>query len=215
MKLFILLFGFVLFVCSSFLHTKIDGNSTLDDDNNWKLRKDKNGIKVYTTDQNNSGILEYKAIMTIEADIEQLIIIINDVAKYPSWMANCKVAEKYTTISDSSRIEYMTTSVPWPLNDRDVAFEFVIINRTNDYFEARLKAIPDALPEKEKYIRIRNSEGSWIFNKVDKSKVEIIHQFYGDPEGNMPDWIVNMFIVGGPYKTLLNLKNLCNPVKKE
>jgi len=118
-------------------------------------------------------------------------------------------------LSDSSRIEYMTTSVPWPLSDRDVAFEFVISIKTDNYFEANLKAVPKALPEKEKFVRIRNSEGSWIFNIIDGGKVEIIHQFYGDPEGNIPNWIINMFIVNGPYKTLLNLKNLCNPVERE
>ena len=205
----------MFFISTSFSWQSSNEDNVSVEDDSWKLRKDKNGIKVYTRDRNNTGMLEYKVNMIIETDIDQLIHIINNVEKYPSWMANCKSAELYKTITDTSRIEYMTTSVPWPLQDRDVAFEFVISKNTNNSFEAYLKAVPEALPEKEKYVRIKNSEGSWIFNKVEDGKVEIIHQFYGDPEGNIPNWIINMFIVNGPYKTIQNLNDLCNPSEKK
>jgi len=191
----------------------IQGNrSTLsyEDSAGWHLRKDKDGIKIYTRDLENKGILEYRAITTIDTNLEQLIRIIHDVENYPAWTANCASAEIHKVINDSTRIEYMTTPVPWPLSDRDVVMEFVVTKHTDNYFEAYLTSVPDAVPENDKYVRIKDSEGFWIFNKIDINKVEIIHQFYGDPEGNIPKWIINMFIVSGPYKTLLNLKDLCN-----
>jgi hypothetical protein len=58
------------------------------------------------------------------------------------------------------------------------------------------------------YLRIEISQGSWIFKKIDDNRVEVIHQFMSDPGGNIPKWIVNMFIVSGPYKTLENLKEI-------
>jgi len=184
-------------------------NLSMEDSAGWNLRKDKNGIKVYTRDHKNEGILEYLAITTVDATIEKLAEIIHDVENYPDWTENCETASVYKILSDSSRVEYMTTKVPWPLEDRDVVMEFIVSSHTNEYFEAILRSVPDAVPESEDYVRIHISEGNWIFKEIGENKVEVIHQFLSEPGGNIPMWIVNMFIVSGPYKTLLNLKHLC------
>jgi hypothetical protein len=189
-------------------------NYSLEDSAGWQLRKDKNGIKVYTRDRKDEGLLEYRAITVIETTMNKLIEIIHDVENYPSWTENCETAMIYKVLSDTSRIEYMTTAVPWPLEDRDVVMEFLVRSQTADYFEARLTSVPEAIPEKEDFERIRTSEGYWIFDKLAAGKIEIRHQFLSDPGGNIPMWIVNMFIVSGPYKTLLNLKDACGIEKK-
>jgi ribosome-associated toxin RatA of RatAB toxin-antitoxin module len=211
MKFNVFAFWVLISFCeNNFIDTEwaIDNSLGEGDTTGWNLRKDKNGIQVYTRDRQGKGILEYKALTIIETDLEKLVGIIHDVDNYPSWTANCSTAEVYKVLSDSSRIEYMTTPVPWPLSDRDVVMEFVVMKHTDTYFHAYLTSKPDAIPEKKKYLRMKNSEGFWIFNKIDDHKVEIIHQFYGDPEGNIPMWIINMFIVSGPYKTLKNLRDL-------
>jgi len=209
MKYLILLLNIILFLSSGFVPNKNEKIDTLEDSISWKLRKDKHGIKVYTRVHEKTGVLEYKAITTIETDLGQLVRIINDVEKYPAWTANCESAEVNKVVNDSTRIEYMTTPVPWPLSDRDVVLEFVVTKHTEDYFEANLTSVPNAVPEKDKYVRIITSKGYWIFRKVGEESIEIVHQFKSDPGGNIPMWIVNMFIVSGPYKTLLNLKDLC------
>ncbi len=179
------------------------------DSSDWKLRKDRNGIRVWTRDHKEKDILEYLSKVTIETSLEKLIDIIQDVDAYPGWTENCETASVYRILSDSSRIEYMTTKVPWPLEDRDVAMEFVVVKNNDTYFQANLTSVPDSVPVSDDYIRIEISQGLWIFNKIDDDRVEVIHQFLSDPGGNIPKWIVNMFIVSGPYKTLENLKKLC------
>jgi ribosome-associated toxin RatA of RatAB toxin-antitoxin module len=198
-----------ILVISSTLSPVLYGETVENDSAEWNLRKDKHGVKVYTRDHRDEGLLEYKAIAMIEADMDQLVKIIHDVETYPAWTANCESAGVYKVLSDTSRIEYLTTSVPWPLEDRDVVMEFVVTKHTRDYFEAHLTSVPCTVPEQEKYVRIITSEGYWIFKKVDEKSVEIVHQFMSDPGGNIPMWIVNIFIVSGPYKTLKNLKDLC------
>lgn len=195
------------------IHTDIygfdDGRLSPADTAGWELRKDKHGIKVWTRDQKEAGLLEYLAVTTIETNLERLVEIIYDVDNYPSWTANCASASIYKALSDTSHIEYLTTDVPWPLEDRDVAMEFIRRQYTDDYFEVRLRSVADAVPRSEDHVRIEISEGNWIFRKIDSDRVEVIHQFLSDPGGNIPMWIVNMFIVSGPYKTLNNLKALC------
>jgi ribosome-associated toxin RatA of RatAB toxin-antitoxin module len=173
----------------------------------WELRKNKNGIQVFTRNHPDSEIKEFRAVTLIEAEITKLVGIINDVEKYPLWMANCQSAVIHEVINDSTRIDYMVTAVPWPLSDRDVVFEVTVIRNADHHFEVMLTSLPDAVPLKENLIRIRNSQGRWIFRETEENRIEVIHQFFGDPEGKVPNWIVNLFIVSGPYKTLSNLKN--------
>lgn len=208
MKYFTFFIGFLLI--SSFINV-INGNPIvkIDDSSEWELRKDKGGIKVYTKEHKGEDILEYKATVVINTDIEKLIHIIHDVENYPSWTANCESAEIADVFNDTTRIEYLTTAVPWPMTDRDVVMQFQVIKQTGTYFEAILNSVPDAVPENDKYTRIIISEGYWIFKKINDTQVEIEHQFLSDPGGGIPMWIVNMFIVSGPYKTLGNLKKLC------
>ncbi|MCD6596449.1 MAG: START domain-containing protein, partial [Bacteroidales bacterium] len=189
---------------------KSENNTTFTDSGDWKLRKEKDGIKVYTRNNSNSAIKEFKAITSINADIGQLVRIINDVENYPGWLANCESSRIYKKITETTRIDYMKTSVPWPLNDRDAVFEFIITKNTEEHFEATMVSVPGAIPEKEDIVRIKKAKGKWIFKKSDKKMVDITYQFYGDPEGNIPAAIINLFIVSGPYKTLLNIKNQCN-----
>lgn len=201
--LLLILFGNVF---SKALAADMDPNA---DSVDWKLRKDRNGIRVWTRDHKEGAILEYLSKITIETNLEKLVDIIQDVDNYPVWTANCESASIYKVLSDSSRIEYLTTKVPWPLEDRDVAMEFVVYKHTETYFQANLTSVPDAVPESDDYMRIEVSEGTWIFKQIDDSNVEVVHQFLSDPGGSIPKWIINMFIVSGPYKTLENLKKLC------
>lgn len=190
-------------------------NGSVADSTDWKLRKDKNGIRVWTRDHKEERILEYLSKITIETNLKTLIDIIQDVENYPVWTANCETASIYEVLSDSSRIEYMTTKVPWPLEDRDVVIEFVIIRNTDSYFQANLTSVPDAVPLSDDYLRVEISKGTWIFKKIDDNRIEVVNQFLSDPGGNIPKWIVNMFIVSGPYKTLENLKDLCSELENQ
>ena len=189
---------------------KNESTPTFTDSGDWKLRKEKDGIKIYTRNNGNSAIKEFKAITSFNTDISQLVKIINDVEKYPAWLANCESSKIYKKINETTRIDYLKTSVPWPLDDRDAVLKFIIIKDTEEHFEATMNSVPGAIPEKEDFVRIKKAKGKWIFKKSDKEMVEITYQFYGDPEGNIPTAIINLFIVSGPYKTLLNIKNQCN-----
>jgi hypothetical protein len=201
---------FLILIASIDARASVTLKNSAPDSTDWKLRKDRNGIKVWTRDHKGQGILEYLSTITIETSLEKLVAIIQNVDKYPVWTANCETASIYKVLSDTSRIEYLTTKVPWPLEDRDVAMEFVVVKDTETYFQANLTSIADAVPLSDDYVRIEISEGSWIFRKIDENRVEVIHQFLSDPGGSIPMFIVNMFIVSGPYKTLENLKELCN-----
>ena len=51
-----------------------------------------------------------------------------------------------------------------------------------------------------------SGKGKWVFTPLENGKTQVYHQFGGDPGGSIPAWIVNMFLVDGPYKTMLGLQ---------
>ena len=209
MKLLSTYLGIILLFSAFVFAENVDATS-LTDDNKWKLRKDKNGIKVYTRTLSDSGIVECKVETTAKTEMDKLIRLINDVENYPAWMSNCESASIFKKINDSLRIDYQKTAVPWPMKDRDIVLEFRTVSSNDAYYEAKINAITELIPEKENTVRITEAKGSWVFNKIDKNTIEITYQYYGDPGRNVPSWIIKMFIVSGPYETLLNLKKQCN-----
>ena len=68
--------------------------------------------------------------------------------------------------------------------------------------------MPDYIPEKKNYIRLKEAEGFWQIKEIEENKISLIYQYYGEPGGSLPAWLVNMFIVDGPMDTLTNLKKM-------
>ena len=72
--------------------------------------------------------------------------------------------------------------------------------------EELLEAVPNYIPGKEDFIRLKTAKGSWEITPLKDNKTQIKYQVMADPEGSLPPMIINMFIVDGPYTTLQNLK---------
>ena len=210
MKLISTYLGIVMLSFSVFTIAENGYATSLTDGNEWKLRKDKNDIKVYTRTHTDTGIVECKIETTVKTEISKLVKTINNVENYPAWMNKCESASVFNKINDSLRIDYIITAVPWPMKDRDIVLEYRTVSNNNEHYEATINAITELIPEKENIVRVKEAKGSWVFNKIDKNTVEITYQYYGDPGRNIPSWLINMFIVNGPYETVLNLKEQCS-----
>jgi hypothetical protein len=175
----------------------------------WELKKDKNGIKVYTRDYPDSPVKEFKAIASYHCSFKKLVILLNDLPKYPQWLKNCKSVKTVKTVDETTLINYAEIKVPWPFSPRDGVYEYTVVDNRHNLYYAKIQSKPDMYPEKSGIVRMRNANGNWKVEEISDNEVKITHQFFGDPEGNIPGWVVNLFIVDGPYDTLLNLKTLC------
>lgn len=171
----------------------------------WKLAKNENGIQVYTRKTDASPIKEFKATVIINTDLNTLIETLNNVENYPKWMADCKYAKTLKQVNGNVRYDYIEVNVPWPLENRDIIFSYKSKLDSNKYV-AELTSQSDYIDKKEGITRIIKATGKWALSKKSKNEIAVTYQFLGDPEGSIPTWIINLFIVDGPYKTLGNLK---------
>lgn len=176
---------------------------------NWELTKDKNGIKVYTA---NEGSLKFKSIK-VEAvftgTLQKLVKVLRDVKNNKEWVYSTKQSYPIKEISANEILYYSETSLPWPVNNRDIPVRMRLnFNQANNTLKVNASGEPNAFPLQKNVVRLKYFNSSWDVKYAGKNKIRIIYFLRMDPSGNVPAQVTNMFITKGPYETFENLAKL-------
>lgn len=174
-------------------------------ENEWDLRKETNGILVYTRNYPDSPVKEFLAVTTCNSSLDRVVELINDIEGYPEWLRSCKLVKSIRNQPGKSTINYVEITFPWPLSNRDGIWESTTVTHNESLFYAKIRSRPDLVPEKKGIVRMHYANGFWKVEKLKNGKTKITQQFFADPEGNIPGWVVNLFLVDGPYDTFMNL----------
>ncbi|MDB5227698.1 MAG: hypothetical protein JWN78_1891 [Bacteroidota bacterium] len=179
-------------------------------ESNWKLEKDKDGIKVWTRKPANATLKEYKATTIIETTTSKLISFFKNYTLFDKWMykvdeGSVKLVKKN---DDNDYYILMTMSAPF-IKSRESITHFVF-NKPDPkgIIVVNLDAAPDLLPLNDKYIRIPRMKAYWKFVPLPNGKVEVTHQALSSTGGSLPEAIANLGIVDAPYSMLEKLKEL-------
>lgn len=173
----------------------------------WKLEKDKNDIKIYTSALTGSKVKAVKVECEIQARPSQLVALLLDIDAAPEWVYHTKSAKLVKRVSPSELYYYSEVILPWPVQNRDFIAHLTV---TQDQ-ESRIvtvdgPAVSGFVPEKKGIVRIDNSKGKWIIIPAGKDKVRISYTLHVDPGGTLPAWLVNMFAAEGPSHIFEQLK---------
>jgi len=175
----------------------------------WKLEKEKNGISVFTREVGGMKIKEFKANTVINSKIEFLVTMVLDVNEYNKWIDNIKSAEVVKKNSEDDLYIYSEVALPWPFDNRDIVTHDIISrDRATGVVTITITGVEGIVPEKKGVVRMSESGGFWQFTPKKDGEVAVIYQYLADPGGGIPDWLVNMFLVDGPFKTLENMKRI-------
>jgi ribosome-associated toxin RatA of RatAB toxin-antitoxin module len=171
----------------------------------WELKKDKNGIQVYTKGSENVTIKSFRGVTVLDASAEQILAVIQDLENYPRWLDRCEYGEILEKVSSETYYIHTKMAMPFPVKNRDVV-QFIEVIKSENNILIYIKSTPNFIKEEEDYVRIPFSDGKWSLTPTDSgaTKVEIIST--SDPGGSIPDWVVNMMIVSTPFNMLENLQ---------
>lgn len=176
---------------------------------NWKLTKDKDGIKVYQRDARSSNFKNIKVECTLEGNFDKLIAIINNVNGYGDWVYNNKSTLLLKRVNGYEFYYYTETLLPWPLDNRDAVMHTRITKDSlNRFLKINSVAVPDYIAEKDDKIRITRSDINWHVTRASAKSIHIVYTFETDPGGNVPAWLVNSFADKGPFESFKNLGEL-------
>jgi hypothetical protein len=173
----------------------------------WELKKDQNGIQVYTQSVKNSKYDAFKAVMTVKGvPFERVKNILLDFKNYPKWQKKIEKIE----VKDGYMLKVL--DFPFPLSDR-FAFYKIAENDGNGKFILNLDSVPyKKLPEK---IKTEFKKPGCVEMKDDvsleaektKNGIKIVYQAQVNPNG-APAFIFNSKIISAGYETLNNLRKI-------
>lgn len=172
---------------------------------NWKLKKDSQGIQVFTQNTENTGICTFKATTNVKLTTKRILEILQDADNYPLWINQISSA-KLIQSNSNAFVVYYIVKMPIGFKNRDIVLQNTIKICNQDKLLVELITINDVVNEKKDFVRITDGKGFWLVEKLDNSQSRVTYQFYSDPKGDFPSWLVNLFLVDGPFETLLNLK---------
>ena len=199
---------FILLSLLSYNEGVLFENSISQKEYPWELKKEKDNIKVFIRESDESSVNEVRVIAEIEASKEDLVEIVYDIESYTKWVANIESSKVLEIVSDREIFYYFEAAVPWPFSNRDDIMHFEYEeDAVNNSVKITFKDRPDYLPEKKKVVRLRKNFGHWKFTSKQNGLTQLEYQFLTDPGKGNPAWLVNMFIIDGPYQTILNLKD--------
>ncbi len=175
----------------------------------WKLTKDKDGIKIYESETKDSKFKSIKVEYTLQGTYDKLIAVLNDVANHKDWVYKSKVSYMLKKISIHDFYYYTETSIPWPMTNRDAVVHLTMTRDSLDRFlKIKAVSVPDLIPEKIGKVRVLRSMVNWYVTKPSPATISIVYTFEADPGGSMPAWLVNMFADKGPYESFKKLSEI-------
>jgi hypothetical protein len=172
------------------------------DSGDWVLRKNKNGIAIYTRYEEGFSIKELKLVDTVQSSLSGVVGQLLDTKNYTAWVYHCSESKTLKLINDQEEYDYEVISVPWPFNNRDLISDSKISQDSlTKTVTINTVAAPTYIPEVEGVVRIKQFNSVYILTKLAAGKIRIDYTVYTDPGGNIPVWLINANIVSGPYNT--------------
>jgi hypothetical protein len=180
----------------------------------WKLEKYKNGIKIFSNVPEGETIKQVKAFTTVNSSLSTIISVLIDVPNYTQWIYNCSESNCLKKINNYSMIYYSVSDVPWPLYNRDLVLKNTVSqNKKTKVIYSISTPVVNVVPKKKGMIRIENMYGKWTITPKENGIVLLEYFLKLDVGGNVPDWIVNLFIENGPYQSMLHFKENLSLIK--
>jgi hypothetical protein len=176
---------------------------------NWKLTKDKDGIKVYQSENPKSKFKSVRVECTLAGTFDKLIAVLTDIDHLKDWVYNTKMSYLIRKISPLDMYYYTETTIPWPMSNRDAVVHLRIMRDSLQRFVRVISTNENRLvPQKNGKVRIVYSSVNWYVTMPSSKTVSIVYTFEADPGGGLPAWIVNSFADKGPYESFKKLSEM-------
>ncbi len=193
-----IVFLFFFFLCSI----------TCNAQENWMLKKNQDGIKIFSRKNPGSKINILKVTCEFDASLSQLVAVILDIPASDQWQYNTKNFELVKLVSPSELYYYAEISFPWPVMNRDFVSRLTVSQDS-----ATKKVFIDAInvmgmvPLKSNKIRIKESVGKWIITPLNKSRISVEYILQVDLGGSLPAALINPLADIGPLASFKKLRS--------
>ncbi len=173
----------------------------------WRLAKDKSGVKVYTRFIKGWDLKQFKGIVNIKASLKTVEKTLRNDFGRSKWMYNTHDTKDVKVINNNEIYCYSRVAAPWPVSDRDNVTKYSYKNVSEKEIYVYFNNIDGIIPEKKGIVRIKKMEGYWHFKEISPDNIQVTQVAVSEAGGSVPAWLANSAIIDSPFYTLLNMKN--------
>lgn len=173
----------------------------------WQLKKDEDGIRIYVRNVDGSKFRSFRGITDMPTTLHALMAVHKDGTMAKQWLKDCDKAEFITEFNPKGYDMYFRTKAPWPVKDRDYALHYTVAqDPATRMLVLEFKGDADLVPEQKDCVRMSKIEGTWRMTPMGVGLVHVEYEVHADPNGDLPAWLANQFVVDQPYHTLKKLR---------
>jgi len=176
---------------------------------NWKLIKNENDIQVYTRKVPNYEIEEIKITAKFKSSVQGFLALLLDVPVLSQYIYGCTFAKMVREEKPNQHLFYQQIYMPWPFSNRDGYFlQHIYREKNSATILVQTEAAPGAYPKEIDYVRIPELRASWKIIPISTTELIAEYRVLLQPGGEVPAWLVNLFIDKAPYQTILKMREL-------
>lgn len=178
----------------------------------WNLRTDRDGIRVYMAHDDDARIKTFRGVTELEVeDYSSFFAQMDDYEFVADWMHMVSEISELDRDDYLNRSLYVTTRLPWPVSNRDAPLKITFHQDPDDYsFHVRYEDEQGALEEQDGYVRMPQMEGHLTATPLEPGRVEMTFMVVVDPGGYIPAWLANMILREIPYFSLQRYRRVVN-----
>jgi hypothetical protein len=172
----------------------------------WTLRRDEEGVRVWTRPVPGSAYHEFKGSVVARAGVERIRAAIEDAAHHPLWFFRCSEARVLERASPNEGWTYSVLALPWPFAPRDSIAHWRMRQDAAGAVRIEMENAPRRIPAQGRRVRVERLSGLWEIAPRPPDRAEITFQMHFEAGGSLPAWIANTSVVDMPYWSLYRLR---------
>jgi len=175
----------------------------------WTLTKSDNDITAYTRLEEGHTLKTVRIEAIINSRVEKVVDLLTDHNRTSEWQSGLKTTRLLERFSESEFVIFYEVDLPWPMSDRDFKIHSQVIDESESSVRIKMRSADDySYPESDDHIRMTELSGYWLVESIAENKVKLTYEFYSDPNGDVPELLINAFAQDTPYRNIQNLRKV-------
>lgn len=175
----------------------------------WRVRRDADGIEIATRPVEGSPFHEVRGRMTLDAPVAAIVAALRDKTVAPQWIAYCAEASVLARPSETEALTYTWNDMPWPVRDRDIVMRvFWARDAGTGVVRMEAQAEADSAPPVEGRTRIEYVRTRWRLVPGADGTVDAEFRTHVDPASRVPAWLSNALLGDAPFRSMQRLREL-------
>lgn len=191
----------------------------------WDLKRDKDGVRIYSIQVSNSDFEAFKAVTVLDAPLQNVMAVMADPESCIEWVHGCVHSEGLGGDDFADRYAYSVNDLPWPAQDRDYVIRIQTLTERHRAVEQAadgpagltivmmLGAVPDKRDRLNDKVRVEHSDTLYRFHEDAGGRTHMTWLQHTEPNGALPGWLVNSLAIDIPFNSMVRLEKLAGTAR--